>query len=284
MSKIFKGFIYLVVCVLLLLFIGMALSPDRSSEEYSLSTGNPAHVSGPDKTGEGKNDVIMDIFNSELKLYGRLSVPEKYAILEKIRLELDRLYLEDRETYDKYHRQLKPNTWDALEDAWKLWDPVPKSNGVWSGPCDRTCSLKSSSPYYADCADKGFLQCEYDEHGSPDFGPVTFPGSVVDISDLYDSLSVDSIQKRGGSGNSLQEIAQSRMAEQLETVLREWAERNHVEYDAYTCFYQWRDENNLVPHEDTDCRTMRLVFRPAHQAFTHRGGVSNAVNIKKHFD
>ena len=217
-------------------------------------------------------------------LYTKLSVPEKYAILEKIRLELDRLYREDRAAYDGCRQQLKPNTWDALEDAWKLWDPVPKSNGVWSGPGDRTCSLKSSSPYYANCADKGFLRCEYDEHGSPDFGPVTFPGSVVDISDLYDSLSVDSIQKRGGSGNSLQEIAQSRMVGQLETVLREWAERNHVEYDAYTCFYRWRDENNLVPHEDTDCRTMRLVFRPAHQAFTHRGGVSNAVNIKKHFD
>ena len=59
-------------------------------------------------------------------------------------------------------------------------------------------------------------------------------------------------------------LTESRMAEQLETVLREWAKRNHVEYDAYTCFYQWRDENNLVPHEETDCRTMRLVFRPAH--------------------
>ena len=223
------------------------------------------------------------IKNWENRLYGEMGVADKYDFLERMRIELDRLYLEDREAYDRYHRQLKPNTWDALEDAWKLWDPVPKSNGTWGGPGDRTCSLKSSSPYYADCADKGFLRCEYDEHGSPDFGPVTYPGSIVDISDIYDTLSTDNIQKRGGSGNSLQEIAQSRMAGQLETVLREWAERNHVEYDAYTCFYRWRDEHNLVPHEDTDCRTMRLVFRPAHQAFTHRGGVSNAVNIKKHY-
>ncbi|MBD5262452.1 MAG: hypothetical protein HDS39_00050 [Bacteroides sp.] len=40
---------------------------------------------------------------------------------------------------------------------------------------------------------------------------MTFPGSIVDISDLYDNLSADNIQKRGGSRYSLQEIAQNRM-------------------------------------------------------------------------
>ena len=33
-------------------------------------------------------------------------------------------------------------------------------------------------------------------HGSPDFDAVTFPGSIVDITDLYDSLSYENIQKR----------------------------------------------------------------------------------------
>ncbi|MDE6478799.1 MAG: hypothetical protein K2L45_00905 [Muribaculaceae bacterium] len=28
---------------------------------------------------------------------------------------------------------------------------------------------------------------------------------------------------------------------------------------------------------------MRLVYRPAHTAFKHRGGVANALNIKSHF-
>lgn len=226
---------------------------------------------------------MENILNWERSLYGKMSVADKYDVLERMRLELDRLYRDDRETYERCRQQLRSNTWDALEDAWKLWDPTPKRNAVWSGPGDRTCSLKPSSPYYADCADRGFLRCVYDEHGSPDFGPVTFPDSVVNISDLYDSLSVENIQKRGGSSNSLQEIAQRRMAERLEKVIREWAARKHIEYDAYTCFYQWRDENNLVPHEDTDCRTMRLVYRPAHKAFPHRGGIANAINIKRHY-
>ncbi len=39
----------------------------------------------------------------------------------------------------------------------------------------------------------------------------------------------------------------------------------------------------LVKGSDTDCRTMRLVYRPAHTAFKHRGGVANAINIKSHF-
>ena len=67
------------------------------------------------------------MIKQESKLYTNLPVAEKYAILEAMRLELDRLYREDRPTYDRYRATLKPNTWDALEENWKLWDPVPKS-------------------------------------------------------------------------------------------------------------------------------------------------------------
>ena len=87
------------------------------------------------------------------------------------------------------------------------------------------------------------------------------------------------IQKRGGSPNSLQEIAQDRMIPTLKPSIEAWAKSNGRESD----FWQWRDSLNLVPHEDTDCRTMRLVYRPAHTAFKHRGGVANALNIKSHF-
>ena len=59
-----------------------------------------------------------------------------------MRLELDRLYREDRHTYDHYRAVLRQNTWDALEENWKLWDPVPKSHVVWEGPNDcRTMRL-----------------------------------------------------------------------------------------------------------------------------------------------
>ncbi|MDE7349983.1 MAG: hypothetical protein K2N25_02860, partial [Muribaculaceae bacterium] len=112
-----------------------------------------------------------------------------------------------------------------------------------------------SHPNYQECAATGFTVCQYDLHGSLDFSAVTFPGSIVDISDLYDKLSSDNIQKRGGGPNSLQEIAQGRMAQNLKTVIAERARVHDREED----FWQWRDSHDLVPHEDTDCRTMRLV-------------------------
>ncbi|MDE7410146.1 MAG: HNH endonuclease [Muribaculaceae bacterium] len=224
-------------------------------------------------------NIIPSMLSQESKLYTTLPVAEKYAILEAMRLELDRLYRDDLPTYDRYRASLRQNTWDALEENWKLWDPVPKSHVVWEGPDDCTCRLKPSHPNFKECDAVNFTVCQYDLHGSPNFDAVTFPGSIVDISDLYDELSSDNIRKRGGSPYSLQEIAQECMARNLEATITEWAKANGREPD----FWQWRDTLDLVPHEDTDCRTMRLVYRPAHTAFKHRGGVANALNIKSHF-
>ena len=62
------------------------------------------------------NDRRNRILNWEKKLYQHGKVSDKYDILEKIRLELDRLYKEDRPKYDELEKALKPNTWEALED------------------------------------------------------------------------------------------------------------------------------------------------------------------------
>ena len=225
------------------------------------------------------SNIENKILKLEKKLYVPGKVSEKYEIIERIRIELDRLYKEDRKKYDEIEKALRRNTLEALEDNWTLWNPVPKSHADWVGPGEMTCRLKSSHPSYQECANQGFTECTYDEHGSPDFSKVTFPGSVVDISDLYDSLSSENIQKRGGSANSLQEIAQRRMERNLQPAIRKWAKETGNPDD----FWEWRNALNLVPHEDTNCRTMRLVYRPIHIVFKHRGGVANAINIKNHF-
>lgn len=190
----------------------------------------------------------------EAKLYRNLPVADKYNILEEIRLELDGLYRYDRSTYDQCRAALKENTWDALEENLKLWNPVPKNHIIWEGQNDCTCRLLPSHSAYKDCAQYGFTGCEYDLHGSPNFDAGTFPNSIVDISDLYDELSSENIQKRGGSPHSLQELAQERMALRLKNVVSEWAKANNREND----YYEWRNDQDLVPHEDTNCRTMRL--------------------------
>ena len=221
----------------------------------------------------------QQILDWERQLYSKGRVADKYAILERMRLVFDRLYQEDRPLYDERKKALKENTRDALEELWTLWNPTPKTHVDWVGPNQFTCVLKPSHPRYAECAEIGFIKCQYDEHGSPDFSKITCHGSIVDVSDLYDSLSADTIHKRGGSSNSLQEIAQRRMAENLKPTIEKWAKENNRQPD----FWKWRDSHDLVPHEDTNCRTMRLVSRAAHDVFKHRGGVANANTIKNHF-
>ena len=227
---------------------------------------------------------MEELLTIEKSLYSNLSLVKKYNLLENIRLKLDWLYKNDIYTYEQYKQKLNANTWDALEDAWTLWNPTPKNSGKWGGENEMTFTLDRTNPYYADCQSKNFIQSTYDEHGSPNFDKVTYPRSIVDISDLYEKMSIEAIAKRGGGKNSLQEIAQVRMEKELRPIIQKWAKDQNKQYDPYWCFYEWRDANNLVPHEDTNCQTMRLVYRPAHQAFKHRGGVANAINIKKHFD
>ena len=219
------------------------------------------------------------IFELEKRLYSKGRVADKYDMLEDMRILIDALYRNDRPAYEAVRKALRPNTWEALEELWTLWNPAPKSNVAWVGPGDLMCRLKSSHPSFAECARVGFTECQYDVHGGPDFGRVTFPGSVVDVSDLYDSLDCDNIQKRGGGSLSFQEIAQERMANKLKPVVDRWAKENNCEAD----YWKWRDSLDLVPHEDTDCRTMRLVYRPVHTAFKHRGGVANAITVKTRF-
>lgn len=221
----------------------------------------------------------QQILDRERQLYSKGRVADKYDILERMRLEFDRLYKDDKTSYEDCRTALKANTWDALEELWTLWNPTPTNNVDWVDPNQLTCVLRSSHPGYAECSEIGFTECRYDEHGAPDFTQVTFPGTIVDVSDLYDSLSANEIEKRGGSAGSLQEIAQMRMAEKLKPVIEKWARENNREPD----FWAWRIAHDLVPHEDTNCRTMRLVCRPAHDAFKHRGGVANAKTIKNHF-
>ena len=233
-----------------------------------------------DLNKSANNRIKKRIFKLEKRLYSKGSVADKYDMLEEMRLLIDRLYQNDRPTYEEVRTHLKHNTWMALEELWTLWNPVPKSNVEWIGPGELMCRMKSSHPSFAECAKVGFTECQYDVHGGPNFSKVTFPGSVVNISKLYDSLDCDNIQKRGGKSGSFQEIAQEeRMANKLKSVIKRWAKENNCEPD----YWKWRDSLNLVPHEDTDCRTMRLVYRPAHTAFKHRGGVANAITVKTHF-
>ena len=63
------------------------------------------------------NALKNRILDWEKQLYSPGKVADKYDILERIRLELDKLYKEDRQKYDELEKALRPNTWESLEDV-----------------------------------------------------------------------------------------------------------------------------------------------------------------------
>lgn len=119
----------------------------------------------------------------------------------------------------------------------------------------------------------------------PDFSSATWPNCIVDVSDLYAQYSCAQLKRRGGSKGSFQYLAQMRIAKQIDPELRKWWKQNRTseEYDHENAFWAWRDAHDLVPHEDANCRTLRLVKRDIHKALKHAGGIAHAILIKKYF-
>lgn len=222
---------------------------------------------------------VEKLLKLEAKLYEQRQIYQKYDVLEEMRLVLDKIYKKDNNTYCDAKDALKNNTWDALEEAWELWNPTPSEDVVWKGRKKQKCVLKKTHTLYEECKKLGMTKCKYDEHGSPDFGNATISGSVVNISDLYEKYSPENLKKRGGSSSSFQDMAQERIAKKLAPQIKKWAKQNKCAPD----YWAWRNAHNLVPHEDTNCQTIRLVYKPIHTAFKHRGGIANVNNIKRHF-
>lgn len=211
-----------------------------------------------------------------------LGAQERLNALEELRLEMEKLKKTNSNVNEKVFRSFDSKTQKALDklnDA--TWQSTPKSGGRWSGERGTSSfELDPSSSHYQKCKEAGQTKCNYDKSGRPDFGPATEPNSVVDCSDLYDQYSSAQLRQRGG-GNNLQDVAQERMAKQMEDQIRDWWKKEHPgeAFDLNDAFYKYRDSKNLVPHEDID-GTIRLVNRDVHKAFTHSGGISR-INIIK---
>lgn len=211
-------------------------------------------------------------------------ITDKNDILEQLRKHLAKTFYTDRELNERCYHALQGNTQKALDKLNSFAGKTP-SNGIWVGERGQSLfKLSQLSIHYATCNKIGFIACQYNSF-EPDFSSITWPHSVVDISDLYAEYTCAQLKKRGGSRDSFQYKAQMRMAEQLDAELRKWWQQNrgNEAYNQHDAFWAWRDTNDLVPHEDANCRTMRLVDRSAHKAFTHAGGVSHAYIIKTYF-
>ncbi len=210
--------------------------------------------------------------------------------LKKMFLYLNRLKEEDREQYEAVCNSLDNKTVDALQ---KLKRCIRYPRKSIKEPSEKTTNgkmvfLSEKHQFYEDCKKAGMIVCEYGPAGEPNFDCATEKDTVVDCSDLYDKYTSSQLKRRGGGhsfDSSFQDEAQKRIAQNKRLEINDYWNKHHpneqfVLYDAY---YKWRDWKNLVPHEDANCKTMRLVNRVVHKTFVHIGGVSLIRIIKDFF-
>lgn len=200
--------------------------------------------------------------------------------------------IQDKNANKNVWSSLRKKTQRALDELnIKVWGPTPAAgkNGRWESTArGHKFVLYTNNPYYSECKQLGFTSCNYGFDGNPDFDDVTYPNTVVNIEELYDEYSISELKKRGGGSSfsgSLQDVVQDRIANRNIMEIENYWDENHPDrqFDLYKAYYEWRDSLDLVPHEDGNCKTLRLVKRPAHKAFTHSGGIARACIIKKYF-
>lgn len=241
------------------------------------------------QNNEQENEELDPYIQEALRLESMLrsteyGIASKNDILEQLREHLAKTFYTDRELNERCYQALQQNTQKALDKFNSFVGETPK-NGTWTGERGQSLfKLSQLNIHYAKCKSLGFIACKYTSF-EPDFTPVTWPKSVVDISDLYAIYSCAELEKRGGTKSSFQYRAQMRIAKRIDPELREWWKKNRKqeEYDQEAAFWAWRNANDLLPHEDANCRTLRLVKRSAHMAFTHAGGIAHAKVIKDYF-
>ena len=241
------------------------------------------------QNNEQENEELDPYIQEALRLESMLrsteyGIASKNDILEQLREHLAKTFYTDRELNERCYQALQQNTQKALDKFNSFVGETPK-NGTWTGERGQSLfKLSQLNIHYAKCKSLGFIACKYTSF-EPDFTPVTWPKSVVDISDLYAIYSCAELEKRGGTKSSFQYRAQMRIAKRIDPELREWWKKNRKqeEYDQEAAFWTWRNANDLLPHEDANCRTLRLVKRSAHMAFTHAGGIAHAKVIKDYF-
>lgn len=273
--------IYLIIKMIKALFSGLG----NITHKKSVKSKNIKKVKN--EKHKKKDPYIKIAKEIEQQIYSSSTIRDKYDYFEKLRLHINSTADTNPDLNERCYQAMKPKTQRALDERnQNLWAETPISGGNWSGKRGlSTFSLNQNSIDYMNIRQYGITKCKYDIHGSPDFTPVTETNSIVDVSDLYDKYSISELDKRGGGWNSFQEVAQRRMTDRMETKIHSWWKNNYQgeHFDKYDAFYKWRDANDLVPHEDTNCKTMRLVKRPVHKIFTHCGGISNAKLIKTYF-
>lgn len=151
---------------------------------------------------------------------------------------------------------------NAFEELWKVTEKSPKNmnnnNGLLT-PNDINEIPSKDNPNNLSWKDilgnkKGVKTKRNGELDLRDFSKCS-----VKKRGLYNKLSMEKLKARGG-GNNLHDWVGKIMAKKLGM--------NEEE------FWNWKAKNNLVIHEDRNCKGFHLVDKALHQNIPHMGGIS----------
>ncbi len=209
-----------------------------------------------------KHEQIVNL--SDVYVNGSKSVHERAVALTKLRQVLDTLEQEE-----------KDNEFFALpkrvqEDLDILWDKyrMPHGDGAWAGEKGNSLWMPDDNvvprnKQYNNMWNKKWAQIKRENNikgvpyvdGVPDFSRIARETIEIDFPSDY---RYDMDNTRQG----LHDTAFAKLARQKGWTLEE--------------AYKYKDQANLVWHEDVDCKTLYLVPREVHDNLPHMGGIAIA--------
>ncbi|MCR5014735.1 MAG: hypothetical protein K6A28_08195 [Bacteroidales bacterium] len=250
-----------------------------------------------------KNDSFVHECHSSLGKFFQNKI-ESVILLNDVRSDIDILKATDQPSSKKAEalwnlhgqveqmKELNPKLYKEqilILMNWKIKKALRKFHGmVWKqtpyegigGHWERSANgvkyvLSPRNLYYKACEEAGMTECEYGSSGEPDFDLVTEEGTVVDCTDLYDADLgddfMDKVEERIAN-NKRQELAAS------------WKNRHpEQEFDLHKAYEELKSTKRLVLHEDANCKTSRLVYQPAHEAFGSCSGLERVRLVKRYF-
>lgn len=189
---------------------------------------------------------------------------------------------------DDYYNSLSVEAREALERFWAIPKPAPENNGRWVG--ERGNGVFYFDPDFVPAEKNNRngmtwaqLVAEYkkDFHLNVD-GGIRYSHSRIDLRPYavaavkirYEDSDLSKLRNRGGSGNTIQEIAAPLFEKTLHT---------EIVRGGYSDFWEFKDgihngefvrNTPLVIHEDYDGQTLYLVPKYLHDNWKHYGGVA----------
>ncbi|MCD7740787.1 MAG: HNH endonuclease [Ruminococcus sp.] len=155
-------------------------------------------------------------------------------------------------------RQEKTEYYTSYEDRIAQTPREKSENGSWEGERGESKFIPEANTEDGKAAceklkEFGIDGIEYKD-GIPDFSPITEATEIIDMTEIRDDNFKQAYEKCADTWNS-----------QAKDGRNDWTARQVKEY---------KTENNLTWHENSDMKTVQLVPSEVHKVCSHSGGVA----------